>query len=486
MENTQYDRVDDEDRKDASNLYNSEIGDNYRSFPIASAKRQYTSKRWYILATFSLVAQGNGMIFLALASVSGKAQTFYRVPAEKVNLATILFYAVYVPFMPVATWLVNTGDGLRRCVLVAAFSMAIGMGVRCVATEGNSENFNYLLFGTIIAAINGPFLMEEEGGGEGKGEKERGLATSIGVLANQMGMVVGYLLPPLVVSETEDTPELKRQILILHLTLFLITVVAAILALLIFKSRPEGVRQTDAEGRRGSLGHGERSEMPVFQAIKICACNRDFWVYGLGFSLIAPIYWDMGSLLYQNMHPSGYSDAMIQIPGVLLQAIAIPGMILAGKIIDRSVHLEYLIFISLFMGLAAMMIFTWALTLPNSSSNLALITICACVLGFAFSTVQPAFLQIVSERTSPVPHGYTSSVLYLGTMVIGALYILLGDRMQPFSFMVMCTIICFVVPTASIVTHLVLPTPTIASSSRSHRRHNSGAHQQLSGGIESD
>eukprot|EP00954_Amorphochlora_amoebiformis_P021486 1346726-Amorphochlora_amoeboformis.AAC.1 len=27
----------------------------------ASAKRQYTSKRWYILATFSLVAQGNGM-----------------------------------------------------------------------------------------------------------------------------------------------------------------------------------------------------------------------------------------------------------------------------------------------------------------------------------------------------------------------------------------------------------------------------------------
>mmetsp|Transcript_21306 Transcript_21306/g.52144 ORF Transcript_21306/g.52144 Transcript_21306/m.52144 type:complete len:515 (-) Transcript_21306:186-1730(-) len=410
-------------------------------------------KRWLILAVFSLVAQGNGMVFLALSSVSGKAQTFYGVSADKVNLATILFYAVYVPFMPCATWLVNTKDGLRKSVMVAAVSMAVGTIIRVAAYEGTPQSFTYLLIGTSIAAINGPFLMAcfTLVPANWFPESERGIATSIGVLANQMGMVVGYLIPPLIISETEDNETLKKQMTVCHITIAGIAIIAAFLSYATFQSKPS----TSGYGMNMDLY--SRDEMPVRQAISLCISNPDFWVYGLAFSFMAPLYWDMGTLLYQNMHPSGYSDTEIQIPGVILQAIAIPGMISAGKLIDATHRFESIILGSLVLGCGSMAVFSWALTTPNSKTNLAIITLAAASLGFAFSMVQPALLDIVAERTHPVPHGYTCSVLYLGTMVIGAVYIFIGDAMDPITFNILLTALIAVALLATLVAPLVFP-----------------------------
>jgi len=416
-DNEPYQPVDGDQPEHSASQYDDGADDNEEPKP--------HPRRWLILAVFSLVAQGNGMVFLALASISGKAQTFYDVPASKVNLATILFYAIYVPFTPLATYVVNTTDGLRKSVLVAAYSMAIGTGLRCAAFEGNPSSFNYLLAGTSVAAINGPFLMAcfTLVPARWFPDSERGLATSVGVLANQMGMVVGYLIPPLIVSETEDNGTLETQMTICNLTLFGISMAAAILAFSLFKSKPDG--QLDE-----AMPISSREDMSIQTAAKICLVNVDFWIYGVGFALMAPIYWDMGSLLYQNLHPSGYSDAEIQIPGVVLQVVAIPGMIAAGKLIDATHRFEAIIVFSLTLAFASIGIFTWALTLGHSPANLAVITLAAASTGLAFSMVQPAMLDIVAERTHPVPHGYTCSVLYLGTMILGAVYIVIGDEIE--------------------------------------------------------
>eukprot|EP00471_Norrisiella_sphaerica_P003479 CAMPEP_0184482192 /NCGR_PEP_ID=MMETSP0113_2-20130426/3769_1 /TAXON_ID=91329 /ORGANISM="Norrisiella sphaerica, Strain BC52" /LENGTH=495 /DNA_ID=CAMNT_0026861791 /DNA_START=339 /DNA_END=1826 /DNA_ORIENTATION=- len=414
-------------------------------------------RRWLVLTVFSLVAQGNGMIFLALSSISGKAQTFYGVSENRVNLTVILFYAVYVPFMPIATWMVNTTDGLRKVVLVAAFSMALGTGIRVFAFEGTKRSFDYLILGTSIAAINGPFLMAcfTLVPANWFPDSERGLATSIGVLANQMGMVVGYLIPPLIVSETENNDRLKTQMTVCHITLFAISLFSAALAYALFKSKP-GESQSEPVVSRALRS---REEMPLEIAFKLCITNPDFWAYGVGFALVAPLYWDMGSLLYQNMSPSGYSDAQIQIPGVVLQAIAIPGMISAGKLIDLTHQFEGIIIFSLSLALLSMGVFTWALTLKDSAQNLFIITLAAASLGFAFSMVQPALLDVVAERTHPVPHGYTCSTLYLGTMIIGALYIVLGDALNPLKYNILLTALIAIVLASVVAVPCIFPRP---------------------------
>jgi len=434
--------------------------DNYGLDPVTEKTEKPHPARWLMLGIFGLVAQGNGMTFLAISSISGKAQDFYNVSESTVNLVVILFYAIYLPFMPLATWTVNLKDGLRGNVLVAAFVMALGCGIRAVAYNGSSASFNYYLLGTAICAVNGPFILScfTLVPASWFPESERGMAVSIGVLANQMGMVVGYLLPPLIVTEETDRSKQKTQFLICHLTLAAITGIAFLLAFFLFKSTPPNAT------RRVPIR--ARDEMELVVALKLMVTNPNFWAYGLGFALVAPIYWDMGTLLNQNMSPSGYSDGMIMIPGVLLQAIALPGMVLAGKLIDTLHIIETIIIASLLLALCSMIVFSWAITLEKSTTNLMLITLCSVCAGFSFSMVQPAMLDLVTERTQPVPHGSTCSVLYLGTMTFGGLYMVISNYMKALHFNILICSIIAIILAASLIVPQVFPHSKTSSSSK--------------------
>ncbi len=399
----------------------------------ARGKYEVSPFRWAVLAGFSLVAHNNGMAFISLSSISGKAQTFYGVTSSDINLVVILFYALYVPFMPVGTWLVNSKDGVRRCVLVAALLLAVGTVVRVLGMNPNKESFYIMVLGSAICAINAPFVMTcfTLVPNNWFPVEERSLATSIGVLANQVGMITGYLIPPLIVTEEEQGSRLKQQILLDHIVLAGICVGTLIYCYFFFFSKP----------RVPAGPAAKREEMSMREATRLCFSNPQFWVWGGAFAIAAPIYWDMGTLLYQTMSPSDYSDTQIQIPGVLLQAIAIPAMIGVGAYLDRTKKYALTGIMSLVWASLSMAAFTYVLTLKDTTRNLILITVCACSAGFAFSTMQPALLDIVAERTFPVPQGYTCAMLYFGTMVMGAVYIAIGDYMTVEGFNIFLTLL---------------------------------------------
>jgi len=356
--------------------------------------------RWAILSIFCMIAQGNGMIFLALSSISDKIQLYYDVSSGKVNLVVILFYACYIPCTPIATTLVNLADnGLRKSVLIAAASMTIGTGIMCTAWDNNPESFTTILIGSAVAGTNGPFLTGcfTLVPSNWFPREERGFATSIGVLANQVGMITGYLLPPLIVTESADDEILGKQIHILLLVLFGISCSTLLLTFFIFKSKPDNMSYEDL--------HSSRRQMTLLTAFKSSLTNANFWFYGLAFMIVAPIYWDMGTLLNQNMKPAGYSNSEIQIPGILLQTVAIPGMLLTGKLIDAGCKFEYILIFGMVLGTAAFGLFTWILTLESSQMNLVYISLAASAAGFAFSIVQPAYLDLIAQRTAPIPLG---------------------------------------------------------------------------------
>mmetsp|Transcript_14000 Transcript_14000/g.25266 ORF Transcript_14000/g.25266 Transcript_14000/m.25266 type:complete len:280 (-) Transcript_14000:68-907(-) len=265
-------------------------------------------------------------------------------------------------------------------------------------------------------------------------------------------MITGYLLPPLIVTESADDEILGKQIHILLLVLFGISCSTLLLTFFIFKSKPDNMSYEDL--------HSSRRQMTLLTAFKSSLTNANFWFYGLAFMIVAPIYWDMGTLLNQNMKPAGYSNSEIQIPGILLQTVAIPGMLLTGKLIDAGCKFEYILIFGMVLGTAAFGLFTWILTLESSQMNLVYISLAASAAGFAFSIVQPAYLDLIAQRTAPIPLGYTCSFLYLGATAFGASFEGLADVLKRLDLGIFFTGMCGLVSLASIIGNFCLNNPT--------------------------
>ncbi|TGZ58314.1 hypothetical protein CRM22_009688 [Opisthorchis felineus] len=205
-------------------------------------------KRWLILIIFCFCSMANAYHWIHLNIISDRVLYVWKVS------------------IPV-TWLQGR-YGLRVSVTVAAFVNAIGAWLKCVAAylavdpeklEGATPSFTelsgfpVLMLSQTLDAIAQVFILgvPAQLAATWFGDREVSTATSIGVLANQLGAAIGFAIPtevvPSVIADgvagTDPTPTvdfatLRQRMMYLLIVGAAVNSLPPIAALIFFKEEP--------------------------------------------------------------------------------------------------------------------------------------------------------------------------------------------------------------------------------------------------------
>ena len=182
------------------------------------------SYRWIVLTMFSSCTFTNALLWVTYSPINASFAALYDIDPVDVDWCSSVFMLAYIPFFYPASWTFST-YGLRTGILLSAVLDAVGTWLRYVFGRGPS-GFVGAIVGQSLAAIAQPLVLACPSALAARWfpPHERSTACSIGVIANQLGIAVGFYLGPALVAGPADIPAF------LLLEALLCTVVAAVVA----------------------------------------------------------------------------------------------------------------------------------------------------------------------------------------------------------------------------------------------------------------
>ena len=255
--------------------------------------------------------------------------------------------------------------------------------------------------------------------------EERVTATSIGALANQLGVAVSFYLSPLVV---QDNP---KNVPLLMFVECLIAVVAFLLILFLFRSEPpsppsysavvESINTSSTVGdmnETDSLISAQQASPRVM--LRLLLTNTQYVLLTVSMGITIAMSYSLATLLGQIGDAFSYSSQDAGAFGSTLTLVGLAGIILSGYLADRlKTRHKSLILIAMVGVTFSLLWFTLACQ-PNNYASL----IAACgIYGFFISSILPVIFDLSVELTFPLPELMSSSVLMISAQVFGIILI---------------------------------------------------------------
>ena len=150
-------------------------------------------RRWLILAVSSLISMMSNEIWISLSTVASIVHTYYQVNSIFIDwLALVSSLLMVLLLVPCSYFL--TKFGLRWSMIIGAILSALGSCLRLVGA--GSSGFAYVFTGSCICALAHCllFFLPPHVAMVWFGDRERTIASSIGMLVSASGVGVGYLL----------------------------------------------------------------------------------------------------------------------------------------------------------------------------------------------------------------------------------------------------------------------------------------------------
>ncbi|XP_007472858.1 feline leukemia virus subgroup C receptor-related protein 2 isoform X2 [Monodelphis domestica] len=188
-----------------------------------------TPFRWVIVLLFSSYSMCNSFQWIQYGAVSNIFKKFYGVNDFYIDCLSMVFMVVYIPLLfPVGCLLKKYG--LRTIALIGSVLNCLGAWVKLGSLR--SDLFAVTMLGQFIAAVAQVFIlgMPSRLAAVWFSEREVSTACSLAVFGNQVGIALGFLIPPVIIPNLQDMEKLAHHISILF---FLTAGVATLLFILI-------------------------------------------------------------------------------------------------------------------------------------------------------------------------------------------------------------------------------------------------------------
>ena len=147
-----------------------------------------TNKRWLVLASFSLLTLSNSWMWITWSPIETQVATYWNVTDTQVDGLSMVFMYLYIPLSFPALFLVQK-IGMRRGLMFGAVLNTLGAWVRWQYLP----SYTMVYVGTVLCSAAQTFSLAIPPllSHAWFPPKERALATSIGVLSNQLGTAFG-------------------------------------------------------------------------------------------------------------------------------------------------------------------------------------------------------------------------------------------------------------------------------------------------------
>ncbi|XP_078798682.1 choline/ethanolamine transporter flvcr2b isoform X6 [Oryzias latipes] len=371
-------------------------------------------RRWLMLFLFGAVSASNAFMGLQYAIISNTFMRFYSMDSLAIDWLSLVYLLTYVPLILPVLWLLHN-RGIRDAVLVGSAFNTIGSWIK-IGSAG-PDLFPVAFLGQFVCSVATVFILGIPSylASVWFGEEEVSTACSIGVLGNQLGCAIGFLLPPILVPNVDDLDELAHHIRVMFYITAGVATFLFILVVFVFQERPP-LPPTLAQATARCIPAEEYSY--VASILRLLR-NRPFVLLILTYGLNVGCYYAVGTLL-NRMIISHYPNEEVNAGRIGLTIIVsgMVGSLICGLWLDRTKTYKQTTLAVYLMSLVGMIVYTATL----DQGHLWVVFITAGSLGFFMTGYLPLGFEFAVELTYPESEGTSSGLLNCSAQVFGIIF----------------------------------------------------------------
>ncbi|XP_075705574.1 choline/ethanolamine transporter flvcr2a-like isoform X2 [Rhinoderma darwinii] len=372
------------------------------------------ARRWVMVLLFSSYSLSNAFQWLQFGIISNIFIDYYGVGSLAIDWLSMSYMLVYIPLIFPVAWLLDT-RGLRIIAL-------IGSGLNCLGAwiktgSARPDLYGVTLFGQLICATAQVFIlgMPSHIASVWFSSTEVSTACSVAVFGNQLGVAVGFLLPPILVPNIEDKEQLSYHISIMFYGTAAVATLLFALVIFVFQDGPP-LPPTLAQAVQHSSPDVQYSyKFSILRLLK----NPNFILLVVSYGLNTGAFYSLSTLL-NRMVTEYYPGEEVNAGriGLTITVAGMCGALVTGFWLDRTKTYKQTTLGVYVFSLVGMLVFTFTLDL----GYLWLVFVTAGCLGFFMTGYLPLGFEFAAELTHPESEGTSSGLLNVSAQVFGLIF----------------------------------------------------------------
>nr|XP_026693930.1 feline leukemia virus subgroup C receptor-related protein 2-like isoform X1 [Ciona intestinalis]XP_026693931.1 feline leukemia virus subgroup C receptor-related protein 2-like isoform X1 [Ciona intestinalis] len=403
-------------------------------------------RRWFMLLLFSLYSGTNAFQWIHYSIISNIITRFYGVAITTTDWLSMVFMLCYIPLIFPVTWLLDR-KGLRVIAILGSTLNALGALIKVASAEPHL--FAVTMLGQTICSIAQVFIlgMPSKVAATWFGPKEVSTACSIAVFGNQVGVALGFLLPPLIVPDSNDNEVVSIHLRYLFIGTAAVTTALALLVIVFFRKQPT---LPPSKAQALFRASNEQQNESYIASVKQLIFSTPSLLLIISYGVNTGSFYAISTLLNQeilNFYPDNIVEAG-QI-GLTMVLAGIVGSVVCGVWLDRT-RIYKMTTVGIYVStLLFMVLYTATLNL----GQLWIVFIASGALGFTMTGYLPIGFEFAAELTYPVSEGTSSGLLNASAQIFGIVFTLCMGQLIPASSVLGANLfICATLLIGSIIT----------------------------------
>ncbi|XP_035872520.1 feline leukemia virus subgroup C receptor-related protein 2-like [Phyllostomus discolor] len=387
--------------------------------PSSSGRKDFTvikvsKRRWKVVLLFSCYSMCNHFQWIQYGSISNIFMNFYEVSPFAIDWLSMCYMLTYIFLLLPVAWLLEI-FGLRTIALAGFALNCLGAWVKLGSLQPHL--FAVTILGQVICSVAQVFIlgMPSRIASVWSGPNEVSNACSIAVFGNQLGIAIGFFVPPILVPNIEDKNKLSHHIRHMFYLIGGFATLLFILVIIIFKEKPKY-----PPNRAQSLSYALAShDASYLSSIAWLFKNLNFILLVITYGLNAGAFYALSTLLNRMaiLHYLGEEVNAGRI-GLTIIISGMLGAVISGIWLDRLKTYKETVLVVYIMTLVGMVVYTMTLNL----GHLWIVFITAGTMGFFMTGHLPLGFEFAVELTYPESEGMSSGLLNMSAQVFGIIF----------------------------------------------------------------
>jgi len=419
----------------------------------SSSKKSFEEKlfkrRWLILLLFSIYSGTNAFHWMQYPIISNIVTKYYNVTEENIDWMSLIFMWVYVPLIFPVTFLLER-TGLRLVALIACLLNTVGAIIKTLACQ--PQLYGLALIGQTVISIANVFIlgMPSKLAATWFGENEVSTACAIGVFGNQIGIALGFVVPPLIVSGNKDSDELGTSLRYMGAVVSLFSICTFVVVWFVFENQPP---LPPTISQYNSLEDRQYRQKNYLNQIKDFLKSPSCVFLCISYAISTGIYYTLSTFLnYQILNDFKGSPEFAGKLGLIMIISGLFGSIVCGIVLDKTKLYKKTTLMIYGFCLLSFAFYTYIL----HTGNVLLIYIAVIILGFTMTAYLPVGYDFAVEISYPIDEGISSGMLNCVAQGISIILIMgLRKLMEEVSVLLTNIIMCGALLIGLILTGLI-------------------------------
>ncbi|TRY88480.1 hypothetical protein DNTS_005160 [Danionella cerebrum] len=369
-------------------------------------------RRWLIVCLFSSYSLCNSYQWIQYGIINNIFMRFYSVDSFTIDWMSMIYMLTYIPLIFPVSWLLDK-KGLRVIALVAAALNCAGTWIKVASAR--PDLFPVTFFGQFTCSVAQVFIL---------GMPSR--IASVWFGSDELGIAIGFLVPPILVPNLEDLDKLAEHIRAMFYITAGVATFLFVLVIIVFQDRPE-IPPTHSQAAARRIPPESYS---YTASIRRLLRNKAFILLVITYGLNVGCFYAVSTLLNRMIieHFPGEEVNAGRI-GLTIVIAGMVGSLICGVWLDRSKTYKQTTLAVYLMSLVGLVVYAFTLDLGRlwvvfiTAGSLGFFMTGYLPLGFEFAVFGIIFTicqgKIMDSYNTLAGNLFLCAFLLMGTVLTG-------------------------------------------------------------------